>query len=62
MSQYEIKIDGKTYNFDDGYGDGDYGALGTASWSISEIVYWGIMGLAGIIALLFAALQLGGVM
>jgi len=43
-------------------GTADYGALGTASWSTSEVALWSVVGLAGIIALLFAALQLGGVM
>jgi hypothetical protein len=34
----------------------------TAGWSASEIALWGVMGLAGIIALLMGALQLGGVL
>jgi len=34
----------------------------TTGWSASEIALWSVMGLAGIIALLMGALQLGGVM
>ena len=34
----------------------------TAGWSTSEIALWSVIGLAGIIALLMGALQLGGVM
>ena len=39
-----------------------YGARGNANWSAAEIALWGVLGLAGIIALLMGALQLGGVM
>jgi hypothetical protein len=34
----------------------------TTGWTTSEIALWGVMGLAGIIALLMGALQLGGVL
>jgi len=34
----------------------------TTGWSTSEVALWSVMGLAGIIALLMGALQLGGVM
>lgn len=34
----------------------------TTGWSVSEIALWSVMGLAGIIALLMGALQLGGVL
>lgn len=33
----------------------------TSTWSTSEVALWSVVGLAGIIALLMGALQLGGV-
>lgn len=39
-----------------------YGTKATAGWSTGEIALYSVVGLAGIIALLMGALQLGGVM
>jgi len=39
-----------------------YGTYGTANWTTAEIALFSVLGLAGVIALLFGALQLGGVM
>lgn len=42
-------------------GTAGYGTYANANWSAAEIALWSVVGLAGIIALLMGALQLGGV-
>lgn len=43
-------------------GSNGFGTRGTANWSAAEIALYSVVGLAGVIALLMAAFQLGGVL